>query len=97
MLHSDAETFLENAQGVLRRIETYERSDPREIPRRDLQVAKREIEEMIECARNQSLPIKRAQDRTLTRLILDQWPLGHKLGLAISELEEEYTTLSSGG
>lgn len=94
MIPSNADDFVRRAESVLQAIETYENSDGPEISQ-DLEIAKREIKKMMTSVRGQTLPSERARYRPLTRLILDQWPLGHKLGVAISELEEEYVRLSS--
>ncbi|HOT92633.1 MAG TPA: hypothetical protein PLJ78_17590 [Anaerolineae bacterium] len=88
-----ADDFVRRAESVVQAIETYANSNGQEISLQDLEIAKREIKKMISSVRGQTLPSKQARYRPLTRLILDRWPLGHKLGVAISELEEEYVRL----
>jgi hypothetical protein len=92
MAQLESREFIEHAQSVLRRIETYERSGAHEIARNDLDTARREIGAMLASASMQGSPRERRY-RTLTRMVVDQWPLGHALGIAISELEEEYARL----
>lgn len=93
MMPSNADDFVSRAESVLHAIETYENSNGPEISHKDLKIVKREIKKMIASVRRQPLPSEQAQYRPLTRLIIDQWPPGHKLGEAISGLEEKYKKL----
>ncbi|TCW60400.1 immunity protein Tsi6 family protein [Treponema sp. J25] len=48
---------------------------------------------MIDSLNQKSLVSDNHQHIGLSRLVIDQWPLGHKLGTEISNLEEEYMAL----
>lgn len=90
MKASQSSRFIQRAQHVLRRIDRYHQSGGQEISVQDLNTVRRDIARMISQAQDQTLPPRAQRYRTLSRLIVDQWPLGHKLGIAITELEEEF-------
>lgn len=93
MVGSEADAFVKRAEAVLRRIEIYAQSNQQEIPPQDLDLARREIEAMVASVRGGATARNHGRARNLSRLIVDQWPLGHSLGNAISEIEAEYGRL----
>jgi len=70
-------------------------SDSMEISLQDIEFAKHEIKNMISSVRAQTLQSDHRPYHSLTRLIINHWPLGNKLGVEIAELEEEYVRLLS--
>ncbi len=92
---SNVDNFIRRAERVLQAIETYENSDGTEIPLQHLEIAKRKIKKMISSVRGKTLQSDHSPSRSLTRLIIDHWPLDNKLGVEITELEEEYVRLLS--
>jgi len=95
MTISRADNFIKRAERVLQAIETYENSDGTEIPLQHLEIAKHEIKNMISSVHGQTLQSDHRPYHSLTRLIINHWPLGNKLGVEIAELEEEYVRLLS--
>jgi hypothetical protein len=88
-----AQKFVEHAQQVLRRIDTYETSGAADLPARDLIVVKKRLRQMIDAVSNGGLPPVAGRHAELSRMIMDQWPLGHSLGNSISTVEREYMSL----
>ncbi|MGH8550762.1 MAG: hypothetical protein ACRERU_19615 [Methylococcales bacterium] len=85
--------FLQHAEQVLHQIAMYEKSGATEIPSTDLQSMRKKVQSMIDSVRINKLPEKDRRYPELSRIIVDQWPLGHSLGNAISTLEREYMSL----
>ena len=86
--------FLKQADGVLREIDRLlaAPSDARAngLNEQDLLFAKAGVEKLKKRVRASSLPKPADRYRELTRTIIDQWPLGTKLGNDISDLEAFY-------
>ncbi len=55
-----------------------------------LAVVLRRIEAMMRQIEEDSAPPKHARYRRLSRMLLDEWPLGHSLANQITELEDLY-------
>jgi hypothetical protein len=85
--------FIEHAQQVLRRIDTYATSGANDIPARDLPLMKQRLRSMVASVESGTLPPVESRHAELSRMIVDQWPLGHSLGNSISTLEREYMSL----
>lgn len=93
MNHTPNSKFIEHAEKVLASIDQYSRLGGAEVTREQLETAKGLIQKMIQIVINNQLPPKANRSKLLTRIIVDEWPLGHSLGSSISKLEEEYTRL----
>ncbi len=93
MRRSEATPFIEAAKNLLSKIETYEQSGTEPIRLEDLQTVALAVQRMVDEAEKGNLPRRESRTRALTRMVVDQWPLGHSLGKAISELEENYINL----
>lgn len=57
---------------------------------RDLTTARSYLERLRELLLSERLPSRGERSAVMTRIIVDQWPLGTKLGDAISKLEADY-------
>lgn len=60
---------------------------------RQMVVVLRRIEAMRSHVRAGSVPPRPSRHRRLSRLVVDEWPLGHPLALQISDLEDLWLTL----
>lgn len=85
--------FVAHAEQVLRQIETYVQSGDAAVPKVHIEYMIPRIKKMKEAAATVRLPPKGERYRELTHMINDEWPLKHRLGNAIAELEDEYTRL----
>jgi len=85
--------FLQHAEQVLRQIDIYESSGATEIVSKDIKFVRQKIHIMINYVRGNEMPEKNRRYPELSRMIVDQWPLGHTLSNAISTLEREYMLL----
>lgn len=85
--------FIEHAKQVVRQIEVYEESGATDIPARDLFWAKERLMNMLKAAESGAIPPIESRYAELSRVIMDQWPLGHSLGNSISTVESEYIAL----
>lgn len=89
--------FLKRADFLIKKIETildedYEKRTEN-ISDSDLQSMLRLIKHRKMIVEANQLPAKEMRYRSLTRIIIDQWPLVSQLGDEISELEECYINL----
>ena len=85
--------FIDHAKQVLRQIEVYEESGATDIPAHDLSWAKERLANMIEAAESGAIPPIERRYAELSRMVMDQWPLGHSLANSISTAEGEYLAL----
>lgn len=85
--------FIRRAEEVLSQIDGYVESGATDIAFNDLQVVRQKIGNMILCAKSMNLPKNNIRHPELSRMIVDQWPLGSSLGNIISVLEREYISL----
>lgn len=67
--------------------------DIREIKHRSLEIVSRKIKERLKQIANNDIPRRETRYKEITRIIVDEWPLGSELGLAISEWENCYCKL----
>ncbi len=86
-MRKDITEFIKHAEDVLNKITTY--NDP-EISKDNLEIIAKKIKGMINSLNQKSLTSVNYHYSDLTRFIVDYWPLGNKLGIEISNLEEEY-------
>jgi hypothetical protein len=89
-MKKDVFEFIEHAEDILNKIET---NKDLKISKEDLEFVKKKIKYMINSLKEESPTLKNYPYPELTRLIIDQWPLGDKLGSEISDLEEKYIKL----
>jgi hypothetical protein len=86
--------FIANADALARRIEMMRTSDSEAaVTSSQLEFALGEVRRMRSAVNSDQLAPREARGAVLTRVIVDTWPLGHKIGRAITELEEEYRRL----
>jgi hypothetical protein len=85
--------FIDHADALLRRLEGAMRAGESPTPGVDLKYMVERIRRMREAAASGGIPPKEQRYGNLTRIIVDQWPLGDALGTSISELEDEYLHL----
>ncbi len=89
--------FLRRADEVIRKIEAMlaENYDDRaeKISDSDLKDMLNLIKERKEMVTNNQMPPKNLRYRSLSRIVIDQWPLGTSLGNEVSELESYYVNL----
>ena len=89
--------FIAQADGILEQLE--QELDPdnpmrnEEIAASDIEAAIAEITKMKTEVEHGPITKKSMRYPHLTRMIVDQWPLGSELGNAISELEQFYIHL----
>jgi hypothetical protein len=97
MKELDKNRFLAKAKGLMELIEDDLRSlvsgQTRCVDEFDLEVASKHIRQMQDNVNNDTLPPKEMRFPVLARLIVDQWPLGSRLGTEIIELEKLYQLL----
>lgn len=89
--------FLRRADEVIRKIEAmlgenYENRSEK-ISDSDLQDMLNLLKERKEMVESNQVPPKNMRYRSLSRIVIDQWPLGTYLGNEISELESYYVIL----
>jgi hypothetical protein len=77
------------AESALDSILEYQRDAKGEISHADLEVARTSVMRMPSDARNSAIGLDET-GRSLTRLIVDQWPLGDALGIKLATLEQAY-------
>ncbi len=87
------DAFISKAEALLSQMEVYDTSAGARISSRDLAVVKRQVTLMILAAKEGRLQQRELRHKTLTRMVLDQWPLGHTLGKMVAEVEEAYSRL----
>ena len=85
--------FVNKAEALLAQLEVYKTSGGVEISSRDLAVVKRQVTSMILAAKEGRLQQPELRNKTLTRMVLDQWPLGHTLSRMVAEVDEAYSRL----
>jgi hypothetical protein len=65
----------------------------KDIERRSIEVVSRKIKERLKQVTENNLPRRDVRYKEITRIIVDEWPLGSELGIAISEWENLYCEL----
>ncbi len=85
--------FVDHADDLIHKLEDAMQLAAPPIHGVDLKYMAERIRQMRESAASGKIPPKEQRHRNLTRIIVDQWPLGHALGTLISELEDEYVHL----
>lgn len=53
----------------------------------------RAVEGLRKSIKQSNLPLRESRGRTLSRMVIESWPLGTELGKKISELEDLYNAL----
>lgn len=90
----DKEIFLEEASSLIEEInEEIEKPKPErdvDVQISDLDLVLTRIYEMRKRVESDKLPPHNQRHKQLTRLIMDQWPLGTSLGNRVMKLEKAY-------
>jgi hypothetical protein len=97
MLTNRTQEFLRKADMVIKKIEAmldenYEQRAEK-ISDSDLQDMLSLVKQLRMRVDNNHLPPKNMRYRSLSRIVVDQWPLGTSLGNEISELDAYYVNL----
>jgi hypothetical protein len=89
--------FLRKADEIIKKIEAMLHEDYKDrsekITDSDLQDMLSLLKQRKEIVETNQLPPKNMRYRSLSRIVIDQWPLGTPLGNEISELESIYINL----
>jgi len=86
--------FIAGADALVRRIEMMMASiSETSVTTSQLEFALNEVRRMRSAVESGQLPPREARDAILARVIVDTWPLGHKVGRLITEVEDEYRGL----
>jgi hypothetical protein len=85
--------FLSQARLLLSAIERELESAHASISASQLQRAREKVRAMERRVATGDLPPRELRTKTLTRLIIDEWPLGTPLGNALVDLEAQYVAL----
>lgn len=93
MTREDADRFVRRLDAVVRQLELVVTNDEASITRQQGESVLRRLQSMRASVCQQTLPPRHQRYAHLSRMIMDSWPLGTKIGNAITELEAEYRKL----
>lgn len=92
-----SERFIKMANEILEEISIQRSIDeslrPSKVGNGNLESMRQTIEKCVESVEVGSLPRKESRYRTMSRMVIDSWPLGAELGKRISELDDLYLAL----
>lgn len=90
---SELERFRTQVEATIRRVELWRDAGDPSVPCEQIDLVLARLRRMQEEAEASELPSADKRTKNLTRMIVDQWPLGHSVGKLVSETEEAYCRL----
>ena len=87
------ETFLIQAKTLIQQFESYVPVGDEVLDSRQIIYAIRTVKQMIHWVLNDAVPPRRMRHMVLTRMALDEWPIGHPFSRGVNKIEEAFLGL----